>query len=151
MASVLTQHTLPPLNSGQASQLIASISIKPSDTSSTATLKGGELLYAPSPSGGSASPLLYASNRDDPATTGDAIAVFETTPQLTLVKHVRTGLKHLRGMAFLGPNKEYIIVGGMSGGGIKIYQRVPAAQGYLVQVAALSATQISQPAAYIWV
>lgn len=149
--NVLTQNTLPPLSSGQSSQLVANISIIPPGTTSTVNMQAGELLYAPSPSGGLASPLLYASNRNDPSSLGDAIAVFETTPQLKVVAHVRTGLQHLRGMAFVGSTKEYIVVGGMNGGGIKVFKRVDASKGYLTQVAALGAGQVSQPTSFVWV
>ncbi|KAG8826497.1 hypothetical protein FRC17_008215, partial [Serendipita sp. 399] len=91
-SSTLTQHTLPSLCSG-SSQLVANISIIPPGTSPTSNMKGAELLYAPSPSGSSSSPLLYASNRNDP-TNSDAITVFETTPSLKAVAYVRTGLQH---------------------------------------------------------
>ena len=113
-------------------------------------MSAAELLYAPSVTSG-ASPLLYASNRDDPSQLGDAIAIFETTPALKPVAHVRTGLKHVRGMEFVGASKEYIVVGGKDGGGIKVYRRVSAAQGYLTQVAALVNGQIVQPTGFTWV
>jgi 6-phosphogluconolactonase (cycloisomerase 2 family) len=150
MRSAVTQHTFPAISSRQAPQLVANISVKPPDAPANAQMKAAELLYAPSVTSG-ASPLLYASNRDENNAQGDALAVFETTPSLKLVKHVRTGLRHLRGVAFLGENKEWIIAGGMNGGGIKIFKRVPAEDGYLTQVAALNITQIGQPATFVWV
>lgn len=153
MCSCLTQSTLPPLGSTTQPQLVANISIIPSDTRNTMGMKAGELLYAPSPDGdpATASPLLYASNRDDPTTSGDAIAIFETKPSLKLVTQFRTGLKHLRGVSFIGADKKYMIVGGMMGGGIKIYERVSASAGYLKQVAIFPAGTITQPASFIWI
>jgi len=95
---------------------VANISIVPSDTPSSAPLVAGELLFAHTPT-----PLIYASNRDDPSAQGDAIAIFDINP-LTKVAEVRTGLQHLRGVAFVGENNGYLIAGGMKGGGIKIYE-----------------------------
>ncbi|KAG8791109.1 hypothetical protein FRC16_000581 [Serendipita sp. 398] len=92
--NVLTQNTLPSLSSGTASQLVANISIIPPGTTPTTNMQAAELLYAPSTSGSSSSPLLYATNRNDP-TNSDAIAVFETTPSLKAVAYVRTGLQHV--------------------------------------------------------
>lgn len=112
-------------------------------------MQAAELLYAPSPCGGSASPLLYASNRDDPSAGGDAITIFETTPQLKAVAYIRTGLKHVRALAFVGPTKQYVVAGGKDGGGIKVYERT--CQGYLTQKAALNAAQITQPTGFTWV
>lgn len=149
--NVLTQNTLPSLTTGIAPQLIANISIIPPDTTGDkSNMQAGELIYAESPSGcGDSSPLLYASNRNDPSQS-DAITVFETTPTLRAVAYVRTGLQHLRGMAFVGSHQEYIVVGGMNGGGIKVYKRVSSCQGYLTEIAALPAGQVSQPTGFTW-
>jgi hypothetical protein len=105
---------------------------------------GGELLFAQNPT-----PVLYASNRDDPSPAADAIAIFEVEP-LRKVAEVRTGLKHLRGVALIGEDDAYLIAGGMNGGGIKIYERVSADQGYLKELASLPAGSIDQPSSFIW-
>lgn len=124
---------------------IASISIIPSDTPSSAKLFAGELLLAQTPTS-----QIYASNRDDPSAEGDSIAVFDINP-LTKVADVRTGLHHLRGVALVGENDAYLIAAGMSGGGIKIFERVSADQGYLKEVASLPAGAIDQPSSFVWV
>ncbi|KAG8938134.1 hypothetical protein FRC03_007625, partial [Tulasnella sp. 419] len=71
--NTLTQHTLPPLNSGTP-QLIASLSILP--PGAPTTLSGGELLVSPK---NSLYPdqYLYATNRNDPDPNGDTIAIFK--------------------------------------------------------------------------
>lgn len=42
---------------------------------------------------------------------------------LKLVKQVYTGLNQLRGAAIGGPNGEYIVAGGLVGGGVSVFQR----------------------------
>ncbi|KAG8813510.1 hypothetical protein FRC17_001546 [Serendipita sp. 399] len=143
-ANTLNQQTVASsFADGQPAE-IASISIVPSDTPSGATLFAGEVLLASTPA-----PLIYASNRDDPSSAGDAIAIFETNP-LTKVAEVRTGLNHLRGVAFVGEDNAYLIAGGMKGGGIKIYERVSAELGYLKEVASLATGVVDQPSSFIW-
>lgn len=146
-ANTLSQQTIPttPLSGDAQPDSIASISIIPSDTPSGANLFAGELLLAQSPT-----PIIYASNRDDPSSQGDAIAVFDINP-LTKVADVRTGLKHLRGVALVGEDNAYLIAGGMNGGGIKIFERVSADQGFLKEVASLPAGVIDQPSSFVWV
>lgn len=146
-ANTLTQQTIPSIALSNAVQpdSLASVSIIPSDTSSSAPLVAGELLFTQTPT-----PLIYASNRDDPSAQGDAIAVFDINP-LTKVAEIRTGLQHLRGVALVGENNAYLIVGGMKGGGIKMYERVSADQGYLKEVASLPAGVIDQPSSFIWI
>lgn len=71
-------------------------------------------------------PYLYVSNRDDPSPEGDIISIFsiEEPGSLELVKEIRTGLKHLRGIVFGGQDDRYLAAGGVKGGGVKIYERV---------------------------
>ncbi|PVF92622.1 3-carboxy-cis,cis-mucoante lactonizing enzyme [Serendipita vermifera] len=142
--NTLIQQAMPTSSGNESPDIVSSISIIPDDTPSSATLYAGELLIAHSPS-----TLLYASNREDPSPGGDAIAIFQTNP-LTKVATIRTGLNHLRGVALVGPNDAYLIAGGMKGGGIKIYERVSADQGYLKEVASLPAGVIERPSSFIW-
>lgn len=146
-ANTLTQQSIPstPLSDSTQPDPVASISIVPSDTPAGAPLVAGELLFAQTPT-----PLIYASNRDDPSALGDAIAIFDINP-LTKVAEVRTGLQHLRGVALVGENNAYLIAGGMKGGGIKIYERVSADQGYLKEVASLAPGVVDQPSSFVWV
>lgn len=108
-----------------------------------------ELLYASSPA-----PLLYASNRNVVLNAtnvgeGDTIAILSTTPQLKVVGYVKTGLAQIRGMAFMGENDEYILAAGLTGGGIKVYERVSQEQGFLKEVAKLNDTNITQPTSFV--
>ncbi|CAG8600542.1 9357_t:CDS:2, partial [Acaulospora colombiana] len=143
-ANTLSQQVLTPTLGDAQPDAVSSISIIPSDTPSSATLYAGELLMAHEPS-----TLIYASNREDPSPEGDAIAIFQTNP-LTKVASIRTGLKHLRGVALVGENDAYLIAGGMNGGGIKIYERVSPDQGYLKEIASLAANVVEQPSSFIW-
>lgn len=143
-ANTLTQQPISPSATTAQPDTAASFSIIPSDTSSSATLVAGELLFAQSPT-----PLLYASNRDDPNPQGDAIAIFEINP-LQKVAEIRTGLQHLRGVALVGDNDAYLVAGGMKGGGIKVFERVSANQGYLKEIAAIPAGNVDQPSSFIW-
>jgi hypothetical protein len=43
---------------------------------------------------------------------------------------------------FIGTEKKWIAVAGLMGGGIKIYERVSASDGYLKQIAAYPAGRI---------
>ncbi|KAG8985149.1 hypothetical protein FRB90_004909, partial [Tulasnella sp. 427] len=115
LSNTLTQHTLPMLGSGTASQLVATLPVIPPGASNT-TLAAAELLLSPKncmyPT-----QYLYATNRQDTDANGDTIAIFSLNP-LQLVGHVRTGLKAIRGAALGGPNGEYLVAGGQNGGGV---------------------------------
>jgi hypothetical protein len=143
-ANTLTQQLISPSATTVQPDTAASFSIVPSDTSPSATLAAGELLFAQNPT-----PLLYASNRDDPNPQGDAIAIFEINP-LKKVAEIRTGLQQLRGVALVGDNDAYLVAGGMEGGGIKVFERVSANQGYLKEIAAIPAGNVDQPSSFIW-
>ncbi|KAH0829018.1 Lactonase, 7-bladed beta-propeller-domain-containing protein [Lanmaoa asiatica] len=96
-------------------------------------MKAAEILV-PKPNRSFPVAYIYTSNREDRHPEGDTIAIFslekgEEHPEL--VTEVRTGLRHLRGMAFGGEDDKWLIVGGagaedknVGGGGIKIYERV---------------------------
>lgn len=70
-------------------------------------------------------PYLYLSNRNDPSPDGDIISVFaiENSDVLELVTEVRTGLNHVRGIVFGGPDDKYLIAAGAQGGGTKVFER----------------------------
>jgi len=111
-------------------------------------LTGGELLYS-TPSFQFPRPLLYASNRGDDHPDGDAIAIFTIFPKLQLLKLVRTGLKHLRGVSFGGPNGQYLIAAGLNGGGIKVFARVDGGLG-LRELARVDDPLIQKPTVLVW-
>lgn len=108
-------------------------------------MKAAEILI-PKPNRSFPTAYIYTSNREDPHLEGDTIAIFslekgEEHP--VLVTEVRTGLRHVRGMAFGGGDDMWLIVGGVGGedknvgdGGIKIYERVEGGKG-LRQIAEL--------------
>src|SRR5258706_1366798 len=138
MGNTVTQHTIAPLSSGvTATPQIANVSTLPPDSPNIANMTAAELLYTSSPT-----PLLYASNRNltlDPANIGDGdtITVLSTTPTLKPVGYVKTGLAQVRGMAFLGHKDQYLLAAGLVGGGVKVYERVSAEQGWLKEIANL--------------
>ena len=120
LSNTLTQHTLPALNSGVQPQLVATLPVIPSGASNT-TLGAGELLLSPANSQ-FPTQYLYASNRNDPDSNGDTIAIFAMNP-LRLVTQVRTGLQGLRGIQIGGNQGQYLIAGGQNGGGIAVFER----------------------------
>ena len=103
-------------------------------------------ILIPKPNRSFPAAYIYTSNRNDPHPEGDTIAIFslekgEEHPEL--VTDVRTGLRHVRGMAFGGEDDKWLVVGGVGsadksvgGGGIKIYERVEGGKG-LRQIAEL--------------
>jgi len=129
----------------------------------------GEIILSPStPS--HPSPLLYVSNRDEPLPTGDTIAVYtpyhvSTLPtsrsvspgapkrpsvdmggQFRYIGSVATGLKHVRAIALGGPDRRFLVAGGVQGGGIKVFERVGAS---LREIA--STNDVEKPTAFLWV
>ena len=150
MGNSITQHTIAPLSSGVTSTpLIANVSTLPPDRPNTANMTAAELLYTFSPA-----PLLYASNRNltlDPQNIGDGdtITVLRMMPTLKPVGFVKTGLAQIRGMAFLGHKDQYLLAAGLVGGGVKVYERVSAEQGWLKEVAGLDDTRVVKPSAFV--
>ena len=106
--------------------------------------------------------LLYVSNRNDPHPEGDTIAIFTTEGDGTdfeLVGEVRTGLHHLRAVAFGGENNKYLAVGGLSGGfqlpadvkggGIKVFERINGGRS-LKEVAHLPEEEVEGPTSLVF-
>ncbi|KAG8863801.1 hypothetical protein FRB96_007638 [Tulasnella sp. 330] len=120
ISNTLTQQTLPPLTSGIQPTTVTTVSIIPAGADNS-TLAAAELMLSPL---NAAFPTryLYATNRFDPNPLGDSIAIFSLNP-LRLVKQVYTGLNQLRGAAIGGPNGEYLVAGGLVGGGVSVFQR----------------------------
>jgi 6-phosphogluconolactonase (cycloisomerase 2 family) len=92
-------------------------------------------------------PYVYVSNRDDPSPEGDSIVIFRTSGPLEIVVEIRTGLKHLRGMAFIGEEDRYLIAGGEEGGGAKVYERIDGGVG-LKEVARNES--VKAPTGFLW-
>ncbi|KAG8899093.1 hypothetical protein FRB99_006944 [Tulasnella sp. 403] len=95
--------------------------------------------------------LVYASNRNDPHEAGDSIAIFSTADSASgfqLVNEVRTGLNHLRAVAFGGKEDKYLVAGGLNGGGIKIFERVDQGKS-LRQIAHLEHGVVERPTSFV--
>lgn len=104
-------------------------------------------------------PHLYVSNREDTSEEGDTIAIFSLvdkengkklreTPEL--VKQVRTGLRHVRGMGFGGADDQWLIAGGVNNGGVKIFKRVKDAKGEEDLEFVAENNSIEKPTAFVW-
>lgn len=82
-------------------------------------------ILIPTPNERFPDPYLYVSNRNDPSPEGDTVSIFSIVDDaLDLISEVPTGLNHARGMAFGGPDSEWLVIGGTKGGGVKIFQRI---------------------------
>lgn len=93
-------------------------------------------------------PYLYVSNRNDPSPEGDTISIFSIADDaLDLISEVSTGLNHVRGMEFGGPNSEWLVVGGTKGGGVKVFQRTERGKN-LKQVA--HDPSVQYPTGFAW-
>ncbi|KZT72346.1 putative isomerase YbhE [Daedalea quercina L-15889] len=95
-------------------------------------------------------PYIYVSNRNDPSPGNDTIAIFSTADSeggLAMVAEVRTGLKHLRGMVFGGPDNRWLVAGGVHGGGMKVFDRVNGGKD-LKEVASLG---LEAPTGFLWI
>ena len=94
-------------------------------------------------------PYLYLSNRNDPSPEGDIISIFsiQNHDSLDLIAEIRTGLKHLRGMVFGGPNDKYLIAGGVNGGGIKVFERIDGGKSLRLVV---TNNSVQAPTGFLW-
>jgi 6-phosphogluconolactonase (cycloisomerase 2 family) len=106
-------------------------------------------ILIPTPNSSFPTAYLYLSNRNDPSPEGDIISVFAIeNPEepLRLITEVRTGLKHVRGMVFFGPDDKFLIAGGGTGGGVKVFERVDGGKGLKIVAENPS---IEQPTAFL--
>jgi 6-phosphogluconolactonase (cycloisomerase 2 family) len=145
LSSMLAKHSFPPLPA--ETTLIA---VKPTMSNPPPApndMLAAELLI-PEPNTTFSTPYAYVSNRNDPSEEGDTIAIFSIAGDaLELIAEVRTGLKHLRGMAFGGPDDKWLVAGGALGGGVKVFERVDGGKGLKV-VAANSS--VEAPTGFLW-
>jgi hypothetical protein len=154
----LTAHSLPPLPaSPKLLSITSTLRLQPGEV--LGDRAAAELLLAPalrrdgrssSGDGGDCQkPFLYATNRNDPSPEGDPLAIFSledpTTP--ALIREVHTGLRHLRGAAIGGEDGRYIIMGGMLGGGVKMFERIEGGRA-LMEIAALP--DIEKSTGFLW-
>ncbi|KAI0343594.1 putative isomerase YbhE [Trametopsis cervina] len=147
LSSEITAHYLPPLPAQPTLITTAPTMSKfPGDPVKLGMLAAELLLPKPNPS--FSSPYLYVSNRNDPSPEGDVISIYSVVnpEKLELVAEVRSGLKHLRGMQFGGPDDKYLIAGGAQGGGVKIFERVDGGKG-LKEIAHVD---LEAPTGFLW-
>ncbi|KAJ6493624.1 Lactonase, 7-bladed beta-propeller-domain-containing protein [Mycena vitilis] len=146
LSSKLVKHRFPPLPAEPS--LVAAKSTMSNPPPDLGDMLAAELLI-PEPNTSFSTPYAYVSNRNDPSEEGDTIAIFHIAGDaLDLVAEVRTGLKHLRGMAFGGPDDKWLIAGGAQGGGVKVFERVDGGKG-LKLIAANSS--VEAPTGFLWV
>lgn len=96
-------------------------------------------------------PYIYISNRNDPSPQGDIISIFaiEADGSPKLVNEVRSGLKHLRGMVFGGPDSKWLVSGGVLGGGVKVFERFDG--GKSLKEVASSLDAVDSPTGFLWI
>ena len=95
--------------------------------------------------------FIYVSNRNDPSPDGDTIAVFSVqtdSEESKLVREIRTGVTHARGMNFSRDGKYLAVVGNHSGS-VNIFEVVQgSADGEVTLVASVKG--LEKPTAVIW-
>ena len=137
LTSEVTAHRVPPLPAQPI--YITSVPTMASFPGPPAELGmlAAEILL-PAPNKTFPTPYLYVSNRNDPSPEGDVIAVYDVSDaeKVAPVAEIRSGLKHLRGMVFGGPDDKYLVAGGANGNGVKVFERIDGGKGLKV-VAAL--------------
>lgn len=147
LTSSLSAHRMPPLPA------------EPTLTHTTSTLSNplplpNDMLAAeilvPAINSAFQTPYLYISNRNDPSPEGDTIAIFtlEDKEKPVLVNEVRTGLKHVRGIVFGGPDDKWLVAGGVLGGGVKVFERTEGGKNLKV-VAELK--DIEAATGFLWI
>ena len=145
LSSELTAHRLPPLPGPPT--LLATV---PTLAQRAPPPDGDAMLaaevLAPPPNAAFPAARVYVSNRNDPAPGGDTIAVFDADGAPRYVGEVRSGLRHLRGMVFGGPDDRWLVAGGVMGGGVKVFERVEEGKG-LREIAAVS---LEAPTGFLW-
>jgi len=145
LTSTVVKHRFPPLPS-----LPTFVKSTPtmSNPPSQLDMPAAEIII-PAPNSAYPTPYLYVSNRDDPSPEGDVISIFAISgpDTLELVTEVRSGLKHLRGMIFGGPNDKWLVAGGVKGGGVKVFERIDG--GRNLKVVAEN-SDIEAPTGFLW-
>ncbi|KAI0365081.1 putative isomerase YbhE [Pilatotrama ljubarskyi] len=149
LTSEVSAHRFPPLPSEPTLLDTVSTMRNPPPPPDSAYMLAAEILIPP-PNGSFPTPYIYVSNRNDPSPEGDTIAIFSPVSgeaqKIGYVAEVRSGLKHLRGMEFGGPDGKWLVAGGVHGGGVKVFERVDEGKG-LNEVAAL---ELAAPTGFLW-
>lgn len=147
LQSQITAHRLPPLPAEPTVlDTVPTMKSFPGPIEELGML-AAEILIPP-PNSTFSTPYLYASNRNDPSPEGDVISIYSVADpeKIVPVAEVRSGLKHLRGMVFGGPNDEYLVAGGVFGGGVKVFERVDGGKGFKE----LAHLDLDAPTSFLW-
>ncbi|KAK7012260.1 3-carboxy-cis,cis-mucoante lactonizing enzyme [Favolaschia claudopus] len=146
LSSEIAKHTFPGLPAEP--KLIAKKSTMVDPPTPPHDMLAAELLI-PEPNASFSTPYAYVSNRNNPSESGDTISIFRIEGDaLDLVAEIPTGLKHLRGMVFGGPDNKLLVAGGANGGGVKVFERIDGGKG-LKELAANSS--VEAPTGFLWV
>jgi len=146
LTNKVVRHRLPPLP--EFPEFVKSVPTMSNPPPTPNDMLAAEILIPPTnPS--FPTPYLYVSNRNDPSPEGDIISIFliEGRDSLELVAEVRSGLNHLRGMAFGGPDDKFLIAGGTNGGGVKVFERVDG--GASLKLVAVN-DAVEAPTGFLW-
>ncbi|KAJ7077819.1 Lactonase, 7-bladed beta-propeller-domain-containing protein [Mycena belliarum] len=144
--STLSKHRFPTLPT--APSLIAVKSTMLNPPALPRDMLAAELLIPP-PNSTFSVLYAYVSNRNNPSPDGDTIAIFSIAgDDLELVAEISTGLKHLRGMVFGGPEDKWLVAGGAEGGGVKIFERIDGGKGLKLLA---EDSSVEAPTGFLWV
>jgi len=146
LTSEVTAHKLPSLPAEP--ELLATVPTMSNPPPTTVLHMLAAEILLPTPNASFPTPYLYVSNRNDPSPEGDIIAIYSVADpdKLELVTEVRSGLDHLRGMVFGGPDDKYLIAGGVHGGGVKIFERADGGES----LRELSSLSLEAPTGFLW-
>lgn len=149
LTSSLAAHRLPPLPA-EAALMHTAPTLSPENQHPLPNDMLAAEILVPPPSAAFPTPYLYVSNRNDPSPEGDTIAIFSLADKETpvLVKEVRTGLKHVRGIVFGGPDDKWLVAGGVLGGGVKVFERTGGGADLRV-VAGVEG--VEAPTGFLWI
>jgi len=150
LSNKLIVHELPALPE-ESKHIVTLPTVRPPREADPEMIAAANILAPPTPT--FPAPFIYVTNRNDPHPEGDSIAIFslpspdEPSTGLTLEKEVHTGMKHARGLAIGGPDNKYLIIGGVHGGGIKVFERIQGGIS-LKEVAKLE--EVEKPTGFVW-
>jgi 6-phosphogluconolactonase (cycloisomerase 2 family) len=149
LSNMLTSHILPPLpDQPVALDVATTLSDPPNNPTDLDPPPLSAEILSGTVSAAYPTPYLYVTNRNDPSPEGDILSIFEMGDggSIKLVKEVRTGLNHLRGIAF-DEEGRYLIAGGTFGGGVKMFERVDGGKD-LKEITHLR--DVEKPTGFYW-
>ncbi|KAF9524990.1 Lactonase, 7-bladed beta-propeller-domain-containing protein [Crepidotus variabilis] len=146
LSSKVVRHRFPP--PPEKPKFVASKPTMSNPPPQPNNMLAAEILLPP-PNASFPAPYLYLSNRNDPSPEGDIISIFsvENSEGLELVDEIRTGLSHVRGIVFGGPDDKYLIAGGANSGGVKLFERINGGKA-LKEIA--FERSIEAPTGFLW-